>query len=286
MNRKYLKWFLTADGAGNGGGEVQPKMSMIDMLGDPDAERNEPELDEPEVKEEKPEAEVVEVTPTPAPAPAFDAKALAEAFKSAGIGAPVQAAPQPKLTPEEVKKQLKYWEPTAEWVQRFDNLDTREAALAEMVRGQSEHAYTLAEAKAAEIERRLEERYAPVMQRVAAREDEEKWDAFGKRHKALAAPELRPLLTTVLASVVQSGRTFSNLNEVFDAVAAGAAPVIQQFSPGFKLPGATAPTTQPGRGSSIPVTSPGGGGANGGTSGMAGSGGKSLASTLLGKPRR
>lgn len=264
MQRNYITRFYAApdDKAG----------AIEDMMGE------EPDLDPQsgEIVEDPIEVEVPEVDPAksdaPVVVPSFTPEALAAAFKAAGIGAaqpPVQATAQPKLTAEEVKKQLKYWEPTKDWVTKFDNLETRDAALAEMVQGQSEHAYTLARAQAEEMKRELMTQFEPVLTAHQQAQDEKMWNKFGTKYPALSKPELRPVLASVLSAISASGYRPTGEDDIFDKLAQGALPVIQQFNPQFTLTAKAAVATQQnnGRGKTIPTTTPGGGGANGGTSG-------------------
>lgn len=248
---------------------------------------DEPDLDESGEIVETPELETPETPETPegaaapvVPPPSFTPEALAAAFKAAGIGAPaqqVQASPQPKLTAEEAKKLLKYPELGKEWIAKFGNLDTQEAAVAELLQKVSEHSYTLAEARARDLEERLMQRYAPMEQYTQQQRDAENWKKFDTKYPALAKPELRPVLTSVLQAIASSGYVPTSPDDIFDKLAQGALPVIQQFNPQFTLgtppaSSANVATKNNGRGGTIAANTPGGGGANGGVG--AGSGGK------------
>src|SRR2546430_10997963 len=57
----------------------------------------------------------------------------------------------PPMSKEEAQKLLKVWNPTKEWVTKFDNLETRESALAEMRDGLVIQADTLAQLRMQEL---------------------------------------------------------------------------------------------------------------------------------------
>src|SRR4029077_15584822 len=71
--------------------------------------------------------------PREASSPTVDARALAHEFGSV-IGQHFQQQPPPQrqITPEEARKLLNVWEPSNEWLAKYDNLETRTNALAEL----------------------------------------------------------------------------------------------------------------------------------------------------------
>jgi hypothetical protein len=257
MKDKDRMMFLQEDGDGGGGG---------DMGMDEGPSQGAAVFDEPTApSREAPR----ETQPSVPQAATVDARQLAHEFGSV-IGQhfqqPVQ---QQRISPEEAKKLLNVWEPSDEWLQRYDNLETRTGALAELRDGLIRQADTIAQFRMREMMEGMERTYAPVvnyMQQQEARAGE--W-RFKQKFPDLAHDGLRPLLFSVSQNILAQGTPFRSEEELFAAIANGVEAVIKVSNPEFKLgngSGSPMPAQRkqgrpvPG---AIPVTSPGSSGGSG-----------------------
>jgi len=242
---KYSKMFFAPD---DGGGDGEPDVIAPDLVPAPG---NEP-AGEP--------APTPEPTPEPVPVPAapvVDAAALAREFGQV-LAAQRPAEPQKtEMSPEEAKRVLKVWEPTAQWQEKFDNLETRSAAIAEMRDGVIGQAAVLAQHYANEAQKQ----YAPLLSEFQAFQAQQREQRFAQHAPDLAKPEMKPLVHAVATQLVQK-QQFKSEQEFFDAIKNGVESVIRVSNPGYK-PSVPKPS------GGIPVTTPGGGGGGGGTSGPA-----------------
>jgi hypothetical protein len=101
-------------------------------------------------------------TREPAPSsPTVDARALAHEFGSViGQHFQPQQAPPRQITPEEARKLLNVWEPSNEWLAKYDNLETRTSALAELRDGLIRQADTIAQYRMREMMDGMQQTYA------------------------------------------------------------------------------------------------------------------------------
>ena len=252
LNKFVRMFFEEADDLGGGSDDG---ISATDLLDTPDA----PAKPEPKA---------------PAPVPNLvDADALASKFGDAlGKHFPKsadQASAQPKqLTPEEAKKLLNVWEPDDAFLQEFDNIDSKKAAIAKMRDYFIKQADTLAQVRMQDMqermEKQLETKYGHISKHYEAESAKGRQTRFETKYPDLAKPELSPLLQAVATGLQAQGKTFDSEESLFDELAKGVEAVIKVNNPEFKLTAAQAAAIkqQPNR---IPVTTPGSGGAASGT---------------------
>jgi hypothetical protein len=201
------------------------------------------------------------------PSPSFvDARQLASEFGHV-IGQHFQPPPK-EMSVEEAKKLLNVWEPTQDWQNKYDNLETRAQALAEQRDGLIKQADTIMRYRMQEMQSAMEQRYAPVVQYMQQQEAAAGEGRFAQTFPQLNHPGLRPLLFSVAQSMLASGARFGSERELFTAIARGVESVIKVSNPQFNLGnsnnGGVVQSQQPrGRAGSIPVTTPGGGGGGG-----------------------
>jgi hypothetical protein len=263
MISKHKCLFWDADDGGDGGGMATEESSRgLDVFeGDGPAAK-------PEAAPEPPERE------REARAPTVDAGELAERFGHV-IGQHFKAPPK-EITVEEAKRLLNVWEPTKEWLARYDNLETRDQAIAEQRDGLIRQADTIMRYRMNEMQQAMEQRYGPVIGYMQQQEAAAGEHRFSQTFPQLNHQSLRPLLFSVAQSILASGTRFSGERELFTAIARGVESVIKVSNPQFSLEsngtngqGAAVPQTRktghtPG---AIPVTTPGSGGGGGGQKG-------------------
>lgn len=244
-----------------------------------------PQPSEPVIPETPPPASATPepiVPATPPIPPPFDPAAFAKTLGESVVAAlPKPVVPEPKqLSPEEAKKLLKVWEPTDEFLAKFDNLETRKDALREMVQGIYVQADTAAQIRLIQMQQgiaqEVQQRMTPVEQYFAQEAVRQRENHFQTKFPELAKPELRPLLTGVMAGMAAAGQLdWNKSEETITAVASNMEKTIQQYNPTFKLSGGTvvAPTpsgstpvkpatsTNP---NALPSTTSGSGGGGGG----------------------
>lgn len=252
--------FAPNDGEGEGASPGDTGASVFD----------EPEGDEPDSGNEAAPAGATVSNPAPvAPVPVFDATAMAKAFGDV-IGTHFKpVAPEPaRLTPEQIQQKLNVWMPTKEWIAKFDNLETRDAAIAEQRDGLIRQADTIAQLRMQEMQTANDAKYAPVLAYMEQQEAIARESRFDSAYDVLAKPELKPLIGAVAKSMAERGMTFNDEKTMFDALAKEVETVIKVGTPTFTLnaAGAAQPKTKTnGRApNAIPVTSGGGGGGGGG----------------------
>ena len=166
------------------------------------------------------------------------------------------------MSAEEAKKLLNIWEPTKEWQTKFDNLETREAALTEMRDGFQKQVDTISMARFQEMQSQIDARYAPLLRHIQQQETQAREARFNTRYPDLANPKLRPIINGVMQQLIAQKASFKNENEAFVALATNVEAAIKIYAPDIKLKGAAAPAKS--SGSTIPVTTPGAGGGAGG----------------------
>jgi hypothetical protein len=215
-----------------------------------------------------------------APAPSrgearVDARELAQEFGNV-IGQHFQhsqAPQQPQMTVEEAKRLLNVWEPSQEWLAKYDNLESRIPALVDMRDGFIRQADTIAQYRMNELLGRMQQTYGPVVQYMQTQEARAGEYRFKDSYPELAHDNLRPLLFAVSQNLLAQGIPFRSERELFSAIANGVEAVIKVNNPEFRLGsgnGSQGPLRQQGQQpaqGSIPVTTPGsgGGGGRGGT---------------------
>ena len=251
--------FMDGDTAEGGGGEAEPSQGMAVFEGDGESSQAPPDQTQETEPQTQPEAQ-----------PMVDARQLASEFGHV-IGQHFQP-PQKEMTVEEAKKLLNVWEPTPEWLAKYDNLETRDKAIAEQRDGLIRQADTIMRFRMNEMMQQMEHRYAPVVEYMQQQEAQHGEYRFAQAFPQLNQPGLRPLLFSVAQSMLASGARFNNERELFTAIARGVESVIKVSNPQFSLgnggaASAVQPQQQRGRTGhapgSIPVTTPGGGGGSG-----------------------
>lgn len=254
-------------------------------------------LDDPsgaELTEAKPPKEVSSGTGT-VEAPVvtssnLDIAALGKAFVSELSAhlpkAPVQVdAPPRQYTPEELNKMFNRWEPTKDWETKYDNLETRAAALVEMRDGYMKQADTINQIRLAAMRESLIEQFAPLMNQMEQQKTEAAHKEFGVAYPQLSAPELRPLLDSIATSMMSTGAKFASKDAMFDAVAKQAEAIAKTTNPAFSLtprgtsPSGTSSSGKPSNPNAVRSTSSfgGGGNASGGGKGVPGDDRKAVA---------
>jgi hypothetical protein len=201
------------------------------------------------------------------PPPTVDARQFAAEMGQV-LGQHLQP-PQRQISVEEAKKLLNVWEPVPEWLAKYDNMDTRAQALAELRDGFIRQADTITQYRLRELQEQIEERIAP-------------WVAHGRRQEALAGewrftqrfpqlgdPSFRPLLFSVAQSMLAGGARFRNEEEMFNMLAKGVEGMMKLSNPAFSLEAGASSGGRPVGGmqgrpvGALPVTTPGSGGGSG-----------------------
>lgn len=246
MKLKYKHMmFNTPDNDNAGGG------SPLDTLNDA------PEIATPETT--APVAEAPETTANPPAVPAFDhdrfAAAIAAGLKQAAPPVQQQA---PQLTPEQARKQLNVWEPDDAFIQKFGDLATQKAAIADMRDYFIRQSDTITQLRLQEMQQKFNEQFAPIQQHIQEQAAVARETRFNTQFPTLAKPELRPILSAVIQGLGQQGQLTGDEKTIFTKIAAAVNAVVPQLTPGGSTP-AGKPT---GRGLA-PTTSGAGGGGGG-----------------------
>jgi hypothetical protein len=253
LNEKYkMMFFAPDDGAGASAG-----MSAVD---------------DPPVETEVEETPEVEVKETPPAAPTVDVEKLAKAF---GQELRTQQGEKEKkgvddLTPEEAAKILNVWQPSKEWIAKFDNLDTREAALKELRDGVVKNSDTITQHRLKELSDAVDTKYGGVVEFMQNYQNEQTEKRFTEKYQQLADPTTMKIVKAVADDLVKNGKKFDDEASLFKALAEGTEAVIKVHNPNFKLSAGSNPATKTKTGQSsgsIPVTTPGAGGGTGGKGG-------------------
>lgn len=253
ITKDRMKWFLAPDGVVTGNEGPLPSKGMS-AVNEPAIE-NEPEVTEP-VTEAKP------------PVVTVDAAELAKSFGDV-LAERFPKAPTPAektvdtLTPEESKRLLNVWEPTPEWLKKYDNLDTRAEAIAEQRDGMVKHVDTISQFRLREIRKEMEGKFGPALTYMEEARERETVSRFNVAYPQLADPALGGLIKTVTTDLQKQGKKFTVEKDLFDEVAKGVEAVIKVGNPDFKLTAGSSPAKPTKKGSSpnsIPVTTPGAGG--------------------------
>lgn len=204
--------------------------------------------------------EPTQTTTTPPTQPSFqiDHKALATEFASA-IKPHLPAQPQPQMTPEQAREALGFFKFTPEYLTRYDNLESRAAAMEEHYNNIMSVSTSIARGIVQQELEKLRGELTPMQQHYAQVQADAREARFGKAYPALAHANLKQLVHGVAASLGQQG-AFNGKDEAaaFKLIAEHAANVIKQHNPNFQLDAA------PPTGGHIPTTSSGSGGTGGG----------------------
>lgn len=222
---------------------------------------------------------------TVVPPPAFDPKVFAQEFGKtfAETHAAATAKPEAKpLTPEEAKKLLNVWEPNDAWYAKYDNLETRKAAIAEQRDALIRQADTVAQIRMQQMREELMKEFTPLRESFQRQEVQARQERFGVAWPALAKVEMAPIVSAVTQGLVQEGKTFANEKAAFDEVAKRVEVVMQQSNPAFKLSVGAVPLQKPKPNGGIPVTTPGAGGGGGGGGNASAPKGANRALAILG----
>jgi hypothetical protein len=118
----------------------------------------------------------------------------------------------------------------------------------------------------------LREEIAPGLKTVQETAEQQREGRLHTAYPALKQPEYQPLITAVTQDFINKGQTFKSEGELFKALADRVEAVLKVSNPDFKLETVTAKgngTQQPADrgGRSLPVSTPGGGGGTGRTTG-------------------
>ena len=257
-DEKDRMMFLEGEDFGGGGG-------------DDGESRGQAVFDEPQAgAEQAPEGPQEPSTAQAGPPPAVvDARALASEFGQV-IGQHFQPPPK-EMTAEEAKRLLNVWEPSKEWLAKYDNLESREQALAELRDGLIRQSDTITQYRLREMMGQMQQAYGPVVQYMQQMEAKSGEARFREAYPELGVDGVRPLLFAVSQNLLAQGVPFRSEAELFAAIAGGVEAVIKVSNPEFKLNGGNrgvAPNVRrksgpPVAAGGIPVTTPGSGGGGG-----------------------
>lgn len=262
--RKFMWFFAPDDGGGAGGG------TALESLPGP----------EPEV-ETTLEMEGATAEPEPK-ADVFDPKAFAETFgKTVGesLKGAVPKAPEKPLTPQEAAKLLNVWEPDEAWYTKYDNLETRKAAVAEQRDALIRQADTITQIRLNQQREQYEAQLAPMKEFMQQQEVAARQGRFETAFPDLKGPTFSDMISYAAHTLAKEGKTFPTEKEAFAAVAQRVVALKQSSDPSFKLSSGATPPPKKATGA-IPVTSPGAGGGSGGPTKEPA--GKSRALSILG----
>lgn len=272
MNRNKLKFFLAPDDGGDAGG------SATDVLDPPDLQQAAADP----VQTDPPDDDPV-VAPV---VPAFDQAAFAAAIAE-GIrqGTPPPAVQQQRqYTAEEAKKLLNVWEPTPEWLQRFDNQDTRLAAIAEQRDAMLRQFDTVTQMRMQERDAQWEQRVAPMQQYITQQDAVARESRFAGAYPQLSDPAFKPIVNATIGALAQSGALRGKDEaSAFKLIAGSVEAFAKQTNPAFKLTpaGSTPSGKQQNNGNALKPQSSGSGGGGGGKGNADAGTGKALALKFL-----
>jgi hypothetical protein len=261
-DKKHRMMFLAEDGGDGslgGGGEADTSRGT--------AVFDEPAQERPVQAPEGPQTALGERSEPQAPV--LDARAFANEFGQV-IGQHFQPPPK-EMTVEEAKRLLNVWEPTKEWLAKYDNLETRDQAIAEQRDGLIRQADTIMQYRMREMMAQMQQVYGPVVQHMQQEQARAGEARFKESYPELAHDELRPLMFAVSQNLLAQRVQFRSEEELFHAIASGVEAVIKVSNPEFKLNngGGGTPTSIKRKSGpmaaagGIPVTTPGSGGGAG-----------------------
>lgn len=231
---------------------------VVDLLDEPAPASG---VEEPVVEPVEPVAPVV-----PTFTPESIAAAVAAGFKQAGITGQQQQVQQRQLTREEAEKQINLWQPTKEWLARYDNLETREAAIKEQRDGMLSTMITVMQMRDKETEKQLQQYTAPMQQYVANQEAAARETRFNKSYEVLSKPEFVPIRDAVIKGLADQGHlTNKSEADAFKLIATTCESILKQGNPNFKLsPAGSTPAGAKPNSNALRASSTGSGGGGGG----------------------
>lgn len=239
--------------------------------------------------------------PAPVSAPATvglsedSLKALGEQFgqqlgnhlKAQQPAGPVTYTPEQQA---EARKNLNFWEPNDEFLQKFGNLETQKDAFVLFRDGLTNQMVTIMKALVDQQSKSYDEKLAPVQSLLTQRQEAEREDRFFKSNPTLKDPKFQDIIRTVGGKLHEAGQLKGKSEaETFALIASGVESVIKQFNPEFQLgaEGGNAPASSSRNSNAIPPTSSGAGGGAGAGANVKASN-LPIAAQILGpvKPRR
>ena len=269
-DKKDRMMFLDEDSGGDlgGGGEAEG--------GESDAGRGIAVFDEPQKGPDGPQGPgegqgQAQARPAVPAAPVLDARAFANEFGQV-IGQHFRPPPK-QMTAEEAKRLLNVWEPTQEWLAKYDNLESRNQAIAELRDGLIRQSDTITQYRMREMMTQMQQAYGPVVHHMQMEQARAGEGRFKAAYPELAHNQLRPLMYAVSQNLLAQRARFRSEQELFHAIASGVEAVIKVSNPEFKLNGGGGGGTPIATGKrksgpiaaagGIPVTTPGSGGGAG-----------------------
>jgi hypothetical protein len=262
---KYRMMFFEGEGGGGGGGGESLGGSVFTPPagGDTGGRPLPPDKLDGKIAGHDPQKVAAQGEPKPE---GFDPSKFAKEFGQTvaeslkGVAAPAA----PPMTKEEASKILNVWNPDDAWYARYDNLETRKDAVAEMRDGLIRQADTIAQLRMQEELQKLRDEYAPQMTMIEEQHNAQREQRFHGTFPQLKNPGLQPLISAVTEDLIKQGKSFTSESEMFKAVADGVAAVIKVTNPEFTLETAGSSPASDGRNNNqIPVTTPGAGGGTG-----------------------
>src|SRR6267142_3532397 len=212
--------FLEGDDGGGGGGD------------DGGESRGQAVFEEPQTEAAPAEAQG-QPQAQPEAKPMVDARQLASEFGQV-IGQHFQPPPK-EMSVEEAKRLLNVWEPSKEWLAKYDNLETRDQAIAEQRDGLVRQVDTITQYRMREMMQEMQEAYGPAVQYMQKAEAQAGEGRFKQMFPELAQDGVRPLLFAVSQNLLAQRVPFGSEHELFTAIAKGVEAVIKVSNPQFKL---------------------------------------------------
>ena len=234
--------FFAAPDDGSGGLDMLEPEEPLELGGEPDAP-----------------VEPVEPVAPAAPTLSMTADDIATAVRAA-MPQPVTAVPaKPQMTQAEINKLLKKFEVDDAFIERFDNISTKKAAMQELFDRAADHAEARAQVHTYGEVSRVEQTFAPRLAAFEQFQAEQREARFNARYPELANPALRPLIGAVAQQALATQK-FADENAAFESIAKGAERLIQTNAPTFKLKASAKTTSNP---NELPTVSSGSGGGGG-----------------------
>lgn len=241
MNKfnKYFRIFFEGDEDAGGGGS-----RVADILPPVGQTTAQPVIDDEDAAGGGDDPEPVKPTPTNV---TLDPAAFAEAIKAAGLGGSAPQAPvQPDRppTPEEIaayKKQLKYWEGSPEFFQKFNNMDTQADAFREFHEAFTTQIATMMQAYFGQQAGALQQQFSPALGFIQQHQEQQLQARFDAAYEQLSKPELQPMRDYAIQRLAASGKVYKTEPEMFKALAEEMSNVIRAVNPEFKLTAGSSP---------------------------------------------
>lgn len=170
-----------------------------------------------------------EAQPQAQPTIGLTADQLADAFKKAGIGQPVQQQEEPQMSEEEFNRRLNVYQPTPQLLKAIREGD-EVAALSEltaMVQGITRYAATLSGLAMQQRMAEMDKRYQPALSHAQAQQMKQWKEDFTKQFPDLAPYEA--LGENVVAALKAEGAKFKTIDEAFGEVSKRMRTVLKQM---------------------------------------------------------